>query len=98
MNRRYDAESVTPSVTAGARSEMERTRGKRYTTECTLKACPTGAKSYFNPSWGTLSASVKPSPAAAGSLHFIPRTRGYRKGDAFSVLHSTITLKMTAHT
>ena len=86
MKRLYDAGSVTPSVTAGTRSETERTCGRRHATKCTLKACPTNAISYFRPSWGTLPASVKPSDATAGSLHFISRTRGYREGDASSVL------------
>ncbi|MBP3228402.1 MAG: hypothetical protein J6M53_06450 [Bacteroidaceae bacterium] len=41
MNRCYDAESVTLSVTAGTRNEMERTCGTWHTIKSTLEACPT---------------------------------------------------------
>ncbi|MBP3229070.1 MAG: hypothetical protein J6M53_09860 [Bacteroidaceae bacterium] len=41
--QRYDAESVSPSVTVGTRRETERTYSALHSPECTLKACPTNA-------------------------------------------------------
>ena len=93
-----DAESVAPSVTAGTRSVTERTCGRWRDCKRTRKASPTtGMRTPPRRFWGTPPASVALWRHTDGAGTFSPRTIGYRKGDAFSVvLARNITTYMCA--